>query len=202
MPGCYAYSKIVHIKVRPVFTDANFSVQKEVRKVGDEKWGESVNAKVGDKVEYRIHFKNTTEGHIENAVFKDILPSNLKIVSEVKLYNSNNKNGLVKTGDIVKDGINIGGYKVNGDAWIYFTAEVVDNNLICGKNTLRNWGQIGVGKITLQDSADVVVQKNCTKDAPATLPKTGPEAIVAGILGAGSVVTAAGYYIASRKQLR
>ena len=204
MPGCYAYSKYVTIKVKPVFTDANFSVEKVVRKHGDKTWSESVNAKVGDKVDYRIHYKNTTEGKTENVMFKDVLPSNMKIVSEVKLVNGTNPNGLVEPGDIVKDGINIGGYDVNGDAWIYFTAEVIDNNLICGKNTLRNWGQIGVGKITLQDSADVVVQKSCTKDekTPSALPKTGPEAIVAGVLGAGSIVTAAGYYIASRKQLR
>lgn len=207
MPGCYAYSKYVNIKVRPVFTDGNFTVEKTVRKAGDKTWVESVDAKVGDKVEYNIHYKNTTEGAVENVMFKDVLPTNLKIVGDVKLYNATNPNGLVEPGDIVKDGINIGGYAVNGDAYIRFTAEVIDNNLICGKNTLRNWGQIGVGKITLQDSADVVVQKTCTEEEektsmPSALPKTGPEAIAAGVIGVGSIVTAAGYYVASRKQLR
>ncbi|MBF1038226.1 MAG: LPXTG cell wall anchor domain-containing protein, partial [Candidatus Nanosynbacter sp.] len=37
---------------------------------------------------------------------------------------------------------------------------------------------------------------------PKELPKTGPETIVTGVIGLGSVVTTAGYYIASRKQLR
>lgn len=211
VPGCYAFSRYVTIKVKPVFTDANFTVEKTVRKAGDKTWSESVDAQVGDKVEYNIHYKNTTEGKVENVMFKDVLPTNMKIVGDVKLYNATNPNGLVKTGDIVKDGINIGGYDINGDAYIRFTAEVIDNNLICGKNTLRNWGQIGVNAITLQDSADVVVQKTCTeeekKTTPTTttvssLPKTGPEAIAAGVVGAGSIVTAAGYYVASRKQLR
>lgn len=223
VPGCYAFSRYVTIKVKPVFTDGNFTVEKTVRKSGDKNWVESVDAKVGDKIEYNIHYKNTTEGAVENAMFKDVLPTNMKIVSDVKLYNGANPNGLVKTGDIVKNGINIGGYAVNGDAYIRYTAEVIDNNLICGKNTLRNWGQIGVGKITLQDAADVVVQKTCdkpenptpeekvdentktatsTEATPGALPKTGPAEIATGIFGAGSIVTTAGYYLASRKQLR
>ena len=227
VPGCYAFSRYVTIKVKPVFTDNNFTVEKTVRKSGEKDWVESVDAKVGDKVDYNIHYKNTTEGAVENAMFKDVLPTNMKIVSDVKLYNGANPNGLVKTGDIVKNGINIGGYAINGDAYIRYTAEVIDNNLICGKNTLRNWGQIGVGKITLQDSADVVVQKECkdnptptpetpeekidentsktatsTEATPGALPKTGPAEIATGIFGAGSIVTTAGYYLASRKQLR
>ena len=231
VPGCYAFSRYINIQVTPVFTDANFTVEKTVRKSGDTTWSESVNANVGDKVEYNIHYKNTAEGAVTGVAIKDILPTNLKIVGDVKLYNATNPNGLVLTGDIVKNGVGIGGYAVNGDAYIRFTAEVIDNSLICGKNTLRNWGQANVNHITLQDSADVVVQKTC-KDQPTTpdtpqetviegevstpttnttstptstvtsLPKTGPTEVAAGVVGAGSIVTAAGYYLASRKQLR
>ena len=57
MPGCFEYSKYVTIKVKPVFTDANFTVEKVVRKNGDKNWVESVDAKVGDKIDYRIHYK-------------------------------------------------------------------------------------------------------------------------------------------------
>ena len=111
---------------------------------------------------------------------------------------------------------------------------------------MRNWGQIGVGKVTLQDPADVVVKKtNCKEDpkkdcttnpelpeckkpepepekkdcttnpemaecqkkedkkvTPSEMPTTGATEIVMGALGVGSVVTAGGYYIASRKTLR
>ena len=35
---------------------------------------------------------------------------------------------------------------------------------------------------------------------PTSMPNTGPEGIVAGALGTGSVITAAGYLIASRKR--
>ena len=39
-----------------------------------------------------------------------------------------------------------------------------------------------------------------TKDNPSSLPKTGPESIAMGAVGAGSVVTALGYFIKSRKK--
>ncbi|MBR6964694.1 hypothetical protein IKH83_00010 [Candidatus Saccharibacteria bacterium] len=40
------------------------------------------------------------------------------------------------------------------------------------------------------------------EDTPKTIVKTGADSIVVSALGAGAVVTALGYYIASRKQLR
>ena len=236
IPGCFEYDSFVTIKVKPVFTDKNYTVDKRVRLAGTTEWSDSVEAKVGDKVEFVVKYQNTTENAVENVMFRDVLPTNMKIVSDVVLKNSTNPNGIVSTGDITT-GINIGGYKINGNAYITYTAEVIDNSLVCGTNTLRNWGQIGVGKITLQDPADVVVKKtncqepkkDCTtnpemaecqkdepkkdenkddnkketkEDTPKEMPSTGATEIVLGTLGIGSVVTAAGYYIASRKALR
>ena len=249
IPGCFEYDSFVTIKVKPIFTDKNYTVDKRVRLAGSKDWSESVEAKVGDKVEFAIMYKNTTENAVENVMFRDLLPTNLKIVSDIVLKNETNKKGIVSNGNIAT-GINIGGYGINGNAVITYTAEVIDNNLICGTNTLRNWGQVGVGKVTLQDPADVVVKKtncedpkkdcttnpelpeckkpepqpekkDCTtnpemaecqkkeepkkeeqKDTPKEMPSTGATEIVLGALGVGSTVTAAGYYIASRKTLR
>ena len=41
-----------------------------------------------------------------------------------------------------------------------------------------------------------------TDETPKTIVKTGADSIVAGAIGAGAIVTALGYYLASRKQLR
>ena len=38
VPGCYAFSRYVTIKVKPVFTDHNFTVDKTVRKEGETAW--------------------------------------------------------------------------------------------------------------------------------------------------------------------
>ncbi|MBQ9029586.1 hypothetical protein IJ114_02355 [Candidatus Saccharibacteria bacterium] len=246
IPGCFDYDGFVVIKVKPVFTDVNYTVDKRVRLAGTTEWSDSVEAKVGDKVEFMIKYQNTTENAVENVMFRDVLPTNLKVVSDVIVKNTTHPNGNKQTGDITT-GINIGGYGINAGAYISYTAEVIDNSLICGTNTLRNWGQIGVGKITLQDSADVVIKKTCTEpkkdcttnpempeckkpepekncttnpemaecqkkdepkkeegnnNTPSEMPSTGATEIVLGTLGIGSVVTAAGYYIASRKALR
>ena len=43
---------------------------------------------------------------------------------------------------------------------------------------------------------------NNSTTTASSLPNTGAGSAVAGVIGAGSIATAAGYYIASRKSLR
>ena len=134
-----------------------------------------------------------------------VLPNNLRYVpGSTKLYNTDYPNGVsIRDDYLPTDGIKIGNYKVGTNAYVRFTAEVVDNSLACGQNALVNWMRGSVNNITLQDYATVAVNKVCENtDTPNQLPNTGPEAIVGGIAATGSIVTAAGYYIASRRALR
>lgn len=216
IPGCFKYDSYTTIVVKAVYLDNSYTVEKTVRKIGDsdKTFKDTVDANVGDTVEYQIHYKNTSTEHVDNVMVKDILPNNMEyIAGTTKLYNTTNPNGVVVNDDtITTTGINIGGYNANGDAYIRFRAKVVDKNMVCGTNKLVNWGQVGVGKTTLQDNAFVMVNKtegcNSTPDQPkednkvSELPTTGPASIAAGVVGAGSVITVAGYYIASRKSLR
>lgn len=208
IPGCYQYASYVTIKVKPVFTDASYLVEKQVRLEGEKDWHESVDAKIGDKVEYQIHYKNTTDKETTNVMVKDVLPENVKyIAGTTKLYNATNPKGIKRDDTIATTGVNIGGYAAKGDGYVRFTAEVIDKSLACGSNRVVNWGQVGVDKTTLQDSADVIVTKTCSPDTPVNpntpgvLPETGPAAIAGGVIGAGALTTATGYYIASRKKL-
>lgn len=226
IPGCFKYDSYTTIRVKAVYLDNSYTVEKTVRKIGDsdKTFKDTVDANVGDTVEYQIHYKNTSSQHVDNVMVKDILPNNMEYIKgTTKLYNTTNKNGVVVNDDtIITTGINIGGYNANGDAYIRFRAKVVDKDMVCGTNKLVNWGQVGVGKTTLQDNAFVMVKKTegCDKptptpepdkpqednkfpnDTPAAMPTTGPASVVTGVIGAGSVVTVAGYYIASRKSLR
>lgn len=217
IPGCYQYASYVTIKVKAVYTDAPYIVEKTVRKVGEKTWSEWVEATTGEEVEYQIHYKNTTNETVDNVMVKDVLPNNMELVKgTTMLYNATNPKGIARDDTITTTGVNIGGYATKGDAYVRFRAKVVDNSMVCGTNQLVNWGQVGVGSTTLQDSASVMVKKTCQdnadtttpaatdgkKNTPSALPTTGASSIVAGVLGAGSIVTAAGYYIASRKQLR
>ena len=207
MPGCYEYAGYVTLQVKPVFE--NTSIMKQVRKQGEKDWKESVDAKVGDTVEYQIHYKNLNASKVENVMIKDSLPTNMEYVKgTTKLYRSDLRDGAVNNEDsLMTNGVNIGNYNLRGDGYIRFLAKVIDKNLACGNNRLINWAKASANGFAVQDSADVYVKKECEPTptptpTPKELPKTGPETVATGIIGLGSVVTTAGYYIASRKQLR
>lgn len=225
IPGCYDYDSYVTIKVKAVY-DYDFTIEKQARVVGDtdRTWKTTVNAKVGDKVEFLIQYKNTSDQEQTRVAIKDLLPTNLRYVDgTLRIYNATHPNN-----DKVRDAttplfgggsLAVGNYAPNANVFLSYQAEVVDNNLECGSNTLVNWTQAGVGDTTLTDFARVVLNKVCPKDTPeptpeptpedpkdqgeaTTLPAAGPEAVAGGVIATGSIVTAAGYYIASRRQLR
>lgn len=219
VPGCYEYSSYITIRVKAVF-DAPYTVEKKVRKLGDEEWSEVVDAEIGDQVEFQIEYSNTGTETQNDVMIRDVLPGNLKYVpGTTKLYNATYPQWATLTpdGDIVTRGVNIGSYvgsadgQNGGNAYIRFTAEVVDTDLACGENFIYNWGQASYGNTLNEDSAMVRTNKVCapnetpdvpTTDTPSSLPNTGPMAVTGGVIATGAVVTAAGYFLASRKQLR
>ncbi|MBQ9020308.1 DUF11 domain-containing protein [Candidatus Saccharibacteria bacterium] len=233
VPGCFQYANWVGIKVKVVYDnvinvdkDVKFTVDKKVRMAGTkDEFAESVEAKVGDKVEYQIDFHNTSTESLKNVTIKDVLPKNAKLVAGTTvLYNSLVPKGQ-KFSDNIETGINIGDYAADAHGFIRFTAEIVDNSLACGKNRLINWGLAGAYGKSVKDNADVLINKTggvcenqptppdehednpgedqtttpTTVASVSSLPSTGPAGIITGVIGAGSVVTTAGYYIASRK---
>lgn len=164
VPGCYQYDNFVTIMVKAVF-DADFTVETKVRLADseDKTWFDSIDAKVCDKVQFRILYTNTSDREQKNVAVKDILPPNLKYVSGSSIIkNINHEDGAYILSDaLVTNGIRIGHYATNGsNALIYFTAEVVDESLTQGLNTLVNWAQAGVGSVTIQDFAEVRVRNN------------------------------------------
>ena len=229
VPGCFAYNTYTYIHVKAHYVNNAYKVDKTVRNVtnGEKSFSDSVDAKLGDIVEYQIYFENTNDEHMSNVMVRDVLPNNMEYIpGTTKLYNSTNPNGITNTDDtITTTGINIGGYDPTGNAYIRFRAKVVDKSMVCGTNKLVNWGQVGFGQNTIQDNAFVMVKKTegCENPDPepvnpddpnnpvkptngtttaSSLPNTGAGSAVAGVIGAGSIATAAGYYIASRKSLR
>lgn len=185
----------------------SFKLDKMVQLDGGKEWSETVTAKAGDKVRYRIQFKNTGNTTLKNVVIRDILPSNMTIVKgSVVLYNSANTNGKTISDNLVStSGVNIGNYAKGTEATIYFYATVnkalADN---CDDSTLTNTvkGKYNNDdKTAKSDTADVKVNgKTCKDPEPPVMPKTGAADVITGVIGLASVATAAGYYIASRKQ--
>ena len=215
IPGCFQYAAIVTFRVKAVY-DYDFSVTKLVRLAGETEWKKQVYAKVGDTVEYKITYKNTSDSLEKDVVLFDKLGSNQTYVpGSTVLYNSNYKDGLALKSDglTTDEGINIGDYKANAAAVVTFKVTMKDDNLGCGgDNVLRSWAQgyIGHDATMKQDYADVLIYKGCpepeepvppvTPEPEPELPSTGASDIAATALGAGSLVTAAGYYLTSRKR--
>lgn len=212
IPGCFEYSGVVTIDVK-VHSSVAAKVSKTVRLKGTKTWSESVEAKVGDEVEYQIEYVNLLSETVNDVMIRDVLPTNVEYVKDsTYLYNSNYQSGvLLADNTVTTTGINIGSYGAKGNAYVRFTGKVVDETMSCGKNQLVNWASATVKGSVYKDDASILVSKDdetCkdkpvepTPETPTTIVSTGPEAIVTGAVGAGSVVTALGYYIASRKKL-
>ena len=160
VPGCYEYINYVGIKVKVVY-DYEFSVETKVRLADseDETWHDTVEAKVGDKVEFQFQYLNTSKSNQAGVVVRDLLPSNLRYVEgSTIVYNGNHPNGVKgDTDDVINGGVNIGSYGPKANAYIRITAEVVDDDLVRGSNALYNWGQVRVGDTVIQDYATVMV---------------------------------------------
>lgn len=227
IPGCYGFSGVVTIDVK-VHSSVAAKVSKQVRVKGTKTWSESVEAKVGDEVEYQIEYVNLLAEEVKDVVIRDVLPTNVEYVQDsTYLYNSNYQSGvLLKGNTVATTGINIGGYNPKGNAYVRFTGKVVDKSLACGKNQLVNWANATISASTIKnavykDDASVFVNKDdesckdkpveptptpdepsVPEETPTTIVNTGAGAtVVTGAIGAGSVVTTLGYYIASRKKL-
>ena len=216
VPGCYQYANYVSVRVKAVYDNTtDYTVAKTVRKSGDKDWVESVDAKVGEEVEFQIVYKNTSTATQNGVVVKDVLPTNLKYVAgSTKLYNAKYTSGLTAEDKLTTTGLQIGSYTAGSNAIIRFKAQVVDTSMNCGSNTMNNWAQVTVGDKVVQDKAAVVTAKTCPtptpepeptptptpEPTPSELPTTGISGVVAGALGAGALTTALGYFFASQKR--
>ncbi len=160
IPGCYQYANYVTIQVKAVFDD--FMAKTQVRHAGDKEWRDTIDAEVGDKVEFQIEYQNISDEWQNNVVIRNILPPNLSYISgSTKIKNSSHPNGATVNEDhIIDDGIQVGDYSPGANVYVMFTAEVVDDSLANGQNTLINWGRASVnGEKLLKDDARVIVQK-------------------------------------------
>lgn len=167
IPGGSQYSSEVTAWIDVIYD--SYGVHQEVRKLGDKAWAGFIEAEVGDQVEFQIEYKNASDKTQTNVMIRDILPGNLEYVPKTtKIYNSNYREGAALTpdGDIVTRGVNIGSYVGSpdgtdgGNAYIRFTAKVVDNDLGYGKDFIYNWVRASVGDSVIENPLIIIVQKS------------------------------------------
>ncbi len=169
VPGCYTYDNFVGIRVKAVYdkpvNQAEFTMAQDVRLAGETQWHDSITAQVGDKVEFQAEYTNISKVNTQrNVTFRSVLPKNMRYVAgTTKLYNHNHPNGAGIVEDTVTTtGINIGDYAPGANAYIRFTAVVVDNSLACGANSLFDWARGTADNKLVQDYSMVMVNKTCS----------------------------------------
>jgi len=184
VPGCFQYASYVTFKVKPQFAQpATFDMSKVVRKSGTTTWSESVAAKPGDTVQYRIKYTNTGKVQQNNVVVRDTLPAGVSYVpGSTNLYLGSDPLNARKVSDniVTTSGINIGSYLPGGMAMVIFDAKVKANNDLpaCGPNTLKNVAKVETDYGTKQDTADVTTTKECEPPKDITVCRLSDKKIV------------------------
>lgn len=166
VPGCNEFAGALMFKVK-VYSEKTpqFNVEKKVRKHGDTTWQKAITAKPGEKVDYQIGYTNVGETQQNNVIAKDTLPAKVQFdngTTTLKNANHPNGNGMSLGDGIVSNGVNIGNYTPQSNAFVRFTATLPqEKDLECGNNVLRNTGFIYTDNGSKQDTADVTINKNC-----------------------------------------
>lgn len=158
VPGGYTYDSFVGIRVKAVF-DTEFLVAQEVRLADTIEWQDTIDVKIGDTAELQIHDRNFIESLQDNVMVRAILPAELEYIPRsTRLFSDIHPNGVnIIEDDVAMDGINIGGYGPNANAFVRFSAKVVATPAT--KAVLKSWARVTVNETLLQDCTAITVLK-------------------------------------------
>lgn len=163
LPGCNEYAGYVTYK----FTAEapNFTLKKQVRKVGDSEWKDRIVANLGDRIEYNIAYQNTGTVRQENVVIRDAMPKTMEFVGgSTIMINSHVPGGEAQPDGIVTNGLNIGSYASMGNAGLKYEAIISGDLEKCGLNELVNYATAITAHGNKQVQAVVEVNVDCAVD--------------------------------------
>ena len=153
--------RILESQITQEDRDAVIKMEHRVRLKGTEEWTKSVDASVGDTLEFSVYYTNVSAVNVENVMLKVSLPDNMEytngstilIKKGLLLGARNNEDSILDTG------VNIGNFDVNEDACVIYSATVIDKSLAKGLNRLISWSKISSLGIANQDNVDIYVNK-------------------------------------------
>ena len=153
--------RIIEAQITQEDRDAVIKMEHRVRLKGTEEWTKSVNASVGDTLEFSVYYTNVSSVNVENVMLKVSLPDNMEYINGSTILI---KKGLLlgarnNEDSILDTGVNIGNFDVNEDACVIYSATVIDKSLAKGMNRLISWSKISSLGIANQDNADTYVNK-------------------------------------------
>lgn len=162
LPGCLNYSG--YVTYRFTVNQPNFTVEKTVSKAGANSYSENVTTTAGASVDFKIKYQNTGTT-TQSVTIRDQLPAGLEYVNGTTYYANANTGGQWQkaTHDtITTEGYGIGKYAPGANAYVKFTAKVVNaDKLVCGNNKFTNTAHADTENGRKSDTASVEVNKEC-----------------------------------------
>ncbi|MEI8072509.1 MAG: LPXTG cell wall anchor domain-containing protein [Candidatus Saccharibacteria bacterium] len=207
VPGCFENDMYVIVKVK--VEAAPLSIEKTVAHPG-QNFVEKVDSKPGERLYFKLSFKNNGATQQDNVALTDKLPEQLQLVpGSVKLYNSNNPSGLQlsDSGLFTAGGQSVGDYASNINGYVLYQVVVKDS----ANGVLTNTGCVRSNEVpypTCNTAQVVTPQKPVTPVTPVTpvspvnpLPQTGVESGLAGVLGMTGLSASIYAYRRSKKAM-
>ena len=153
--------RIIEARITQGYRDAVIKMEHRVRLKGTGEWTKSVDASVGDTLEFSVYYTNVSGVNAENVMLNVSLPDNMEYINGSTILI---KKGLLlgarnNEDSICDEGVNIGDFDVNEDACVIYSATVIDKSLAKGMNRLISWSKISSLGIASQDNADTYVNK-------------------------------------------
>ena len=151
---------VVNSRSDIIYKDNIFLVEFQQRHENEMHWSRYIDARVGDLIEFQVHYCNTSLIEKSDVVVRVSLPNNLVYVEgSAMLFNASNPEGKPYE-DPTKDAVNIGKYKLYGDAYLRFKAVVRDEILVEDRtNRLIPWVKVSSNGEALQENTDIYVVK-------------------------------------------
>ena len=153
--------RILESQITQEDRDAVIKMEHRVRLKGTEEWAKSVDASVGDTLEFSIYYTNVSGVNVENVMLRVSLPDNMEYINGSTILI---KKGLLlgarnNEDSILDTGVNIGDFDVDEDACVIYSATVIDKSLVKGLNRLISFAKISSLGISNIYSADIYVNK-------------------------------------------
>lgn len=172
VPGCNEFSG--HVLYRFQVVQPNFTVQKEVRKVGAKDWTKELkDLKGGEIVEYRVVYTNTGTITQNNVHLKEALPKGLTYIDgSAEFRNSRTKAWVKLSAEADKQFketgfVRLGDYLPNSNAGIRYRLKIEDaDKMNCGYNQYTNIVSAVTQNGTKQDRVTVTAHKHCEVTKP------------------------------------
>ena len=132
------------------------------RKEGLTEWSCTENVKPGDTLEYMIQYHNIEDCEQHNVMLNCSMPDSMTLVdNSLRLKNANHPDGtdIIDVNSLTDNGINIGDYASNSNAYIIFKAKIEDDKSVPNTYCARLWIKGTVNESVLLNFLDVNVNK-------------------------------------------